>query len=201
MQILPMQYGVIYADPAWEFELRSKKGEGKSPQRHYDCMSLDELKAMRDDVLFATGPNAVCVMWATFPMLREALELLSFWGFEYVTAGAWQKVTKHGKKAFGTGYVLRGSAELFLVGKIGHPKIKNKRTRGALVTGDAPDDLRLLGISIFSALRENSRKPDEMRGLIEELFEGPYLEMFARTTRAGWDSWGNEIHKFAPEAA
>lgn len=198
--IIPGQYGLIYADPAWEFVLHSKKGEKKSPQAHYDCMSKAELEDMRDDVLFATGPNCFLVMWATFPMLLDAISLMKVWGFEYVTGGAWQKVTKHGKKAFGTGYVLRGSSELFLIGKFGAPKVKNKKTRGSLVTGDVPDDLRLMGVSLFGPLRENSRKPDEMYPVIEELFEGPYLELFARSKRQGWDSWGNQTTKFGEVA-
>lgn len=200
MGIQPCQYSVIYADPAWEFALRSPKGEEKSPQSHYQCMSMDAMKAMRDEILFATGPDCVCVMWATFPMLQEAMELMKAWGFTYCTAGAWQKVTAGGKQGFGTGYVLRSSAEIFLIGKFGSPKIKNKSTRNALVTGDVPEDLRMLGISIFSTLREHSRKPDEMRGLLQELFDGPYLELFARTKVEGWDCWGNETTKFAEVA-
>lgn len=196
MNIIPGQYGLIYLDPAWEFVLRSEKGEEKSPQAHYDCMSLDEMKAMRDDILFATGPNCVMFMWATFPMLPEALELMAHYGFVYCTGGPWQKITTHGKRAFGTGYVLRGSAECFIIGKFGNPKAQNKKTRNSLITGDVPDDLRELEITVNARLREHSRKPDEMYGILEALFNGPYLELFARNTRPGWDSWGNEVEKF-----
>jgi hypothetical protein len=38
---------VIVADPAWTWNARSVKGEGRSAKRHYGTMSLDELKAMR----------------------------------------------------------------------------------------------------------------------------------------------------------
>jgi N6-adenosine-specific RNA methylase IME4 len=44
--------------------------------------------------------------------------------------------------------------------------------------------------------REHSRKPDIMYNHIENLLEGPYIELFARTQRQGWDSWGNEVNKF-----
>ncbi len=201
LSIPPMQYGVIYADPPWKYKMYSPKGEVKGPSAQYECMNFDALRAMRDDVIFATGPDSVCVMWAIFPMLDKAIALMQEWGFRFVTGGAWQKVTEHGKQGFGQGYVFRGSAELFMIGAVGKPRIKNRSTRNALVTGDVPADLNDLGISIFSKLREHSRKPDEMRDLIEGLFDGPYLELFARTTRPGWDAWGKETDKFKPEAA
>lgn len=197
MRIPTGQYGVIYADPAWQYEMYSDKGLAKSPQAHYDCMSLDELKAMRDDVVFATAPDAVCVMWACFPMLREALGLMEHWGFTYITGGPWNKLTATGKRAFGTGYVLRGSSELFLIGRHGHPQIKNKVTRNCLFTGDLPTNLNDIGILLSCARREHSRKPDEMILLIENLFQGPYLELFSRQRRLGWDAWGNETTKFS----
>ncbi len=199
-QILPMQYSVIYADPPWKFDNFSTKGEKKNPNQHYPCMSLAELKAMRDDVLFATGPDAVCIMWATSPILPQALELMAHWGFQYKAIGPWEKITKHGKQAFGTGYIYRSAAEFFLLGTVGNPRIKSKSVRNALFTGSIPDDLRDLGISVFGGLREHSRKPDEMIPMIEDLFEGPYLELFARTRRPGWDAYGNQIDKFTEAA-
>lgn len=174
------QYGVIYTDPPWKYEMRSSKGEGRCPDRHYDCMTLDQLKAMRDEVLFRTAPNAVCVMWSTYAMLPQSLDLMATWGFTYKTGGTWNKLTAGGNPAMGTGYILRSSCEPFLIGTIGRPKTKNKGQRNVLST----------------PRREHSRKPDEMIGIIESLFDGPYLEMFARTAREGWDSWGNEVAKF-----
>lgn len=194
------QYGVIYADPAWFYEMYSEKGHDKSPHSHYGCMTMDELKALRDSIVFATAPNAVCIMWACFPMLREALELMAHWGFQYVTGGSWNKLTATGKQAFGTGYVLRSASELFLVGKHGAPRIKNRSTRNSLFTGDVPLDLREASLSVNTERREHSRKPDEMIPLIEALFDGPYLELFARQKRPGWEAWGNQTEKFAGAA-
>ncbi|PZQ46333.1 MAG: hypothetical protein DI551_05305 [Micavibrio aeruginosavorus] len=200
MQIPLRKFGVILADPAWKYDLYSPRGEAKAPQAHYECMSLEEMKGMRDDVIFATGKDCVLVMWATFAMLDQALELLHSWGFKYCTGGAWQKVTKNGKKSIGTGYVFRSSAEIFLIGTHGSPKIKNKSTRNTLITGDVPQDLKELCISVFSQVREHSRKPDEMYELIEGLFDGPYLELFARNTRKNWESCGNETEKYGEVA-
>lgn len=179
-------YGVGLADPAWDFENWSAKGVEKNASAHYDCMTLDELKALRIQIGldFAFAPDAAMVMWATFPMLRQALELLDAWGFTYVSGGAWAKMTVNGKQAFGTGYLYRSAAELWLLGTRGNPKIKSRSVRNMII----------------AERREHSRKPDQMHEDIERLFDGPYLEMFARSRRPGWDSWGNEVGKFAAES-
>ena len=78
------------------------------------------------------------------------------------------------------GYWTRSNPEMCLLATRGKPKRLNKSTRQLVV----------------SERREHSRKPDEMYGYIENMLEGPYLEMFARTTRQGWDNFGNEVSKF-----
>lgn len=196
------QYSLIYADPCWEQKMYSDKGYEKSPEMHYDTMTLDELKSMRDHVVFATAPNSVMVMWTMFHMIDQALDLMHFWGFQYKTGGPWIKRTVHGKNTFGTGYILRGSAELFLIGTHGKPKIKNRATRNLLITGEWPEDIEdIPGIIVDTQRRDHSRKPDEIIPLIENLFNGPYLELFARTERPGWSVWGNETDKFSEAAA
>ena len=102
----------------------------------------------------------------------------------------------------GTGYVLRSAAELFLIGALGAPRIKNRSTRNLLLTGEwpqRPEDID--SIIVDSLRREHSRKPDEMIPLIENLFDGPYLELFVRTQRPGWPTWGNQTDKFSEAAA
>jgi N6-adenosine-specific RNA methylase IME4 len=189
------QFGVIYADPPWAYQMYSDKGYDKSPDAHYQCMDLEAIKRL--PVMFAGAPNSVLVMWACFPMLPQALDLMAAWGFKYKTGGPWNKLTTDGRQAFGTGYVLRSASELFLIGTHGQPRIKNHSTRNVLFPGDAwPDNLRDLGVIVNTLRREHSRKPDEMYGLLEGLFDGPYLELFARTSRPGWTSWGNETGKF-----
>lgn len=179
------QFGVIYADPPWSYEMYSDKGYEKSPYAHYDCMGIDQLKALRDQIVFATAPNAVLFMWAVFPMLPQAIELMSAWGFQFKTGGAWHKKTSGGKTAFGTGYILRSASEPFLIGTHGNPKARNRSTRNL----------------IEAVTREHSRKPDETIPMIENLFDGPYLELFARTQRPGWTVWGNQTDKFTTEGA
>lgn len=153
---------------------------------------------MRDDILFATAKHAVCIMWATFALLPDALDLMRSWGFTYKTGGPWIKRAGTGNPAMGTGYVLRSASELFLIGTTGSPRIKNRGTRNVLLTGDWPTSVEQLDSVIVDTLRrEHSRKPDEMIPLIEALFDGPYLEIFARTRRPGWNVWGNQLDTFA----
>lgn len=184
------QYRLLYVDPPWQYDMWSEKGEGKSPQQHYKCMSDDELMAMRDDLLFCTAPDAVIFMWAVWPKLMFAGKLMEHWGFKYKTGGAWLKKTKHGKDGFGTGYIVRSSCEPFLIGTHGNAEILNRATRNII------EDENL----IVDTIREHSRKPDSVYGYIENLFPGAYLELFARQTKEGWDAWGNEVNKFEEAA-
>lgn len=175
----PLHYGVILADPPWEFATRSLEGQGKSPQAHYQCMDLEAIKAL--PVSHLARSDAALVMWATAPMMPQAIETVAAWGFVLKTVGAWAKQSRTGAKwAFGTGYLLRNAAEFYLLGTIGRPAIHSRSIRNLIV---AP-------------VREHSRKPDQMAGDIEALFGGPYVELFARAPRPGWDVWGNETDKF-----
>lgn len=203
MQFPPGQFGLIYIDPPWEYKMRSDKGYEKSPQKHYPCMSQDKLLALRDQILFATAPDAVLLMWTVFgadderDFIQDALNLISAYGFRRKSGGPWNKLAGTGNPAMGTGYCFRGAAELFFLATRGRPKFKNKSQRNVLFTGDVPDDLlELPEIIVNSLRREHSRKPDAMYDMIESLFYGPYLEIFARTQRPGWSCAGNETEKF-----
>ena len=176
-------YGLIYADPPWRFDLHSAAGEAKSPQAHYGCEGLEALARM--PVARLAAPDCALVMWATAPMLSHATALMEAWGFEYKTAGAWAKQSATGESwAFGTGFILRSAAEFFLIGTRGNPKVQSRSVRNLIV---AP-------------VREHSRKPDDGHAICEQLYAGPYLELFARQRRQGWDCWGNETTKFGEGA-
>ena len=175
----PLHYGALIADCPWRFSNFSAKGEAKNPVAHYDCMDLDALKAMPISQLAAS--DCALLMWATAPMLPQALAVMDAWGFTFKSAGAWAKQSSTGQKwAFGTGYCFRSAAEFFLLGTIGKPKVRSRSVRNLMV---AP-------------VREHSRKPDDQYAMVEELFAGPYAEVFSRTSRAGWDTFGNEVGKF-----
>lgn len=171
-------YDFIMSDFAWEFALRSSKGEGKSAQAQYRCMSLEQIKAL--PVLDLCAENSLHWMWATNPMLPQAIEAMKAQGFEYKTAGTWLKTTVHGKVAFGTGYILRSSNEPFIIGTRGNPKTSRSVRSG--FTGLA---------------REHSRKPEEAYRAAEILMPtARRLELYSRTNRPGWDHFGDEAGKF-----
>lgn len=102
------------------------KGYEKSPQEHYDCLTLDQLKALRDPIVFATAPHAVCIKWGNLRPAPGRPRPNGTWGFQFKTGGPWIKRTGNGNPAMGTRYVLRSAAELFLIGTLGAPRTKNK---------------------------------------------------------------------------
>lgn len=172
-------YGRILVDPPWRFLNYSAKGEAKNPIAHYDCMTLDELKALPVNHLAA--PDCAMAMWAVAPMIPEALELLDAWGFQFKSMAAWAKQSSTGQKwAFGTGYIFRSAAEFIIVGTRGAPRVRSRSVRNLIV---AP-------------VREHSRKPDDLHAMMEELYDGPGCELFGREQREGWDVWGNQVDKF-----
>jgi len=194
-------FNLIMADPPWRFELRSQAGEDKAPQAHYSCDDTAAICALPVESIAAE--NCLLWLWATNPMLPDALDVIRAWGFEYKTAGTWVKRTTRGKDAFGTGYVLRSSNEPFLIATRGNPKT-TKSTRSTVPTYD--DGFHALGdgndwptgtITIEAKLREHSRKPDEAFEAAENLMPGARrIELFSRQNRAGWSVWGNEAGKF-----
>lgn len=173
-------YGAIVVDPPWSFTTYSAKGKGRSPENHYGCMTMADIKAM--PVADLSSPDCALFLWVTDPTLPIGLEVMAAWGFTYKTvAFTWAKRTRTDAKwHLGCGYWTRANPEMCLLGTKGKP------TRLAR-------DVRQL---VVAPVREHSRKPDEIRECVERLVAGPYLEMFARERRPGWDSWGNEVGKF-----
>lgn len=177
--LLRNHYGVIYADPAWTFATRSGKGKGRSPEQHYDCMTLDEIKAL--PVADIAAKDCALLLWTIDTHLPMALEVIEAWGFTYKTKGFnWVKLNKDGSPFTGMGFWTRANPEDCLLATKGSPK------RSAM-------DVRRL---IMSPRREHSRKPDEVRDEIERLLPGPYAELFARETKPGWHTWGNQSDMF-----
>src|SRR5688572_26387984 len=108
--LTPLRYGCIIADPPWRFFNYSAAGELKNPVAHYDCVETAKLGDL--PVLQLAAPDCALFMWATAPMLPDAVALMSAWGFTFKSAGAWAKQSSTGQKwAFGTGYCFRSAAE------------------------------------------------------------------------------------------
>ena len=103
-------YGVIYADPAWTFTTRSDKGKDRSPEQHYDCMTLDDIKAL--PVRDLAAKNCVLLIWVIDTHLPMALEVIEAWGFKYKTkAFNWVKTNKDGSPFTGMGFWTRANPE------------------------------------------------------------------------------------------
>lgn len=171
------KFGVIYADPPWSFEVYSGKGKQRSADRHYDCMSLDDIKALPVPALAAE--DCALFLWSVWPEIPGALEVISAWGFTYKTAGfVYVKETRGGNGLhWGMGYWTRANTEPCLLATRGSPKRQAKDVHQVLM----------------SPVGEHSRKPEETQARIERLLPGPYLEMFGRRPMPGWSVWGNQI--------
>ncbi len=190
--LTPMKYGAILADPPWSYEMYSEKGYEKSPEAHYDTMPLDAIKAL--PVADLAGPNCYLFLWSTWPHLKQAQEVMESWGFVYVTGGSWIKRTVNWKLCFGTGYVQHSASEPYLIGKIGKPQITSKSERNVI---DAPLDIADIPDKIEAIRREHSRKPVQMREMIDRLLPRQYFtELFAREPWEDHEIWGNQTDKF-----
>lgn len=194
-------FGLIMADPPWRFDLFSDLGEEKSPQRQYDCMALADICALPVEALAAE--DCLLWLWATNPMLPQALEVMAAWGFEFRTAGTWVKRTKTGKDAMGTGYVFRSANEPILIGARGRPRIGFRSVRSTIASyhGVTEDvlDLRLecISVTIDAVRRRHSEKPEAAYAAAEKLRpDARRIELFSRTSRPGWACWGDEVGKF-----
>ena len=195
MEEIP-KYKIGYFDPPWSFEPWGDQTNSlvKSPQMHYDCMSIDEMCGLPVKELF--DDNALAACWTYDPMYPEALRLMKAWGFEYVTVlFRWLKTTEDPGQLhlfpielpsfpIATGYHTRtgGCEECWLF----------KRGNGLPVLRH---DIRR---EFYSMVREHSRKPDQVRDWIVDLYgPQPRVEFFARTRTQGWDiMFSNQADKF-----
>lgn len=173
----PFGFDLAVIDPPWHFKagMNARHAGAK-----YDLMSLDDIKAMPLRQIMAR--DSWVILWHTAPMLRQAMDVLDAWGAKFSTSGVWVKRTRNGLLAFGSGFVLRGAHEPFLIGKFGKPKVLARNVRSV----------------IEGPLREHSRKPDEAYAEFGRMVPAgaEKIEVFSRETRVGWKSFGNEAGKF-----
>lgn len=172
-------YGTILADPPWQFTNRT----GKVAPEHrrlsrYTTLTLQEIKEL--PVSIAATENAHLYLWVPNALLREGLEVMTAWGFQYKTNIIWHKIRKDGgPDGRGVGFYFRNTTEMVLFG-----------VRGRLRT--LAPGRRQVNI-IKTRKREHSRKPDELYEIVEACSPGPFLELFARSQRDNWEQWGNEL--------
>ena len=174
------KYNIIYADPPWQYKVWSRDtGLGRSADAHYDTMKKEDIQQL--PIQNICDKNCVLFLWVTYPCLLEGLELIEKWGFKYKTcAFSWIKLNKKSGTPFvGMGYYTRANNEICLLATRGKPLPRCSKSVQQVV---------------LSKIREHSRKPDEIRDRIVELFgDIPRIELFARQHAEGWDCWGNEV--------
>lgn len=178
-------------DPPWP-----ERGGGKikrGADKHYPLLStMDMARVISTSPLWTPAENAHAYCWVTDNYLREGLNLLADLGFRYVRTWVWVKLrvdvdARSAKDrsladdmAFGLGQYARGQHELLLFGVRGDgTKVRTER--------------RDIGSVILGPRGRHSAKPPAVYELIEARSRGPYAEFFARSTRPGWSSWGNEV--------
>lgn len=199
-------YSTIVADPPWGYEGRTAPWRSTS-EASYSLMTLGEIMAL--PVADLAAPNAHLYLWAVLPMMAEAYRVIDAWGFTADTALTWCK------PGVGLGAGYRGNTEHLIVARRGWSSVNptcaacGGRARGARKCGcDAPV-WRVKGQPIEGAMEQrrpfattadgtwytaprgpHSAKPPLFADLIERMSPGPYLELFARSPRLGWDAWG-----------
>lgn len=176
-----MKHQLLLLDPPWAYRNAGVQGAAEG---EYPTMTVEDLRAL--PVGDAAAADAVLLLWATLPCLPDAMSLFAAYGFAYVTGFPWVKL--HGdpqrnlwgeyeyKPQYGTGFWVRGCAELVLLGK-----------RGKATPADMGDFC-----GIVSENFHHSRKPANLYDYAEAQ-PGPYLEIFGRRTRPGWTTLGNDI--------
>ncbi|MFT7722645.1 MAG: MT-A70 family methyltransferase [Roseateles sp.] len=180
------RFATILADPPWQFQNRT----GKVAPEHrrlsrYGTMELAEIMGLPVSQL--TQDTAHLYLWVPNALLPEGLRVLEAWGFQYKSNLVWHKVRKDGgSDGRGVGFYFRNVTELVLFGVKG----KNART---LAPGRSQVNL------LATQKREHSRKPDEFYPIVEACSPGPFLELFARGARPGWDVWGNQSDDYFPD--
>lgn len=163
---LPLTFHTILADPPWDVLQRS----GRGAHRHYSLMTVDDIAALPISGL--ASANAHLWLWVTNATLFAGQAVMEAWGFTYRSCLTWVKPGL----GLGSSY-LRNNTEHLLFG----------------TKGKAPILYRSQPTWLFAPKQDHSHKPEEQYAVIERCSPGPYLELFARRKRPGWQVWGNEV--------
>lgn len=170
------KFQVIYADPPWEL---GGSGSELAVENHYETQTLEEIKQLP----VPAADDSVLFLWVVSSKLREGLETMEAWGYEYLTNITWAKNKQ------GLGRYVRTQHELLLIGK-----------RGKIPVPEAADRPS----SVIHAPRgAHSVKPDEAYEAIERMFPTltKRIELYARRPRKGWRNWGKEAPDSLKELA
>ena len=134
----------------------------------YPTMPVSEIAAM--PVSGVAGKDAHLYLWTTQLFLRDAYTVLDAWGFKQGAILVWSKPAKG---VCGT-YVC--SVEFCIFARRGSLEAKRRQ----------------IGTCYQWPRSHHSAKPEAFQDMVESVSPGPYLELFARRTRLGWATWGNQ---------
>lgn len=177
MPIPLKKYDLVYIDPPWSYN--KKVGEGIADDI-YQTMELEEIKSL--PIYNLLKENGVVYMWATFPMLKEAFEVINAWNLDYVTVGFnWVKLNDNWTPWFGIGHHTKSNGEICLLLRKG---------KGLIIQDNTISQM------IMTKKDSHSKKPYICYAHLERLYgDIDKIELFARHKRAGWDVWGMEAPK------
>jgi N6-adenosine-specific RNA methylase IME4 len=166
-------FRVVVADPPWSFGDKLP-GASRGAERNYVVMSVADICKF---TLPPIADDAYLFLWRVASQVEQAYAVVRAWGFVPKTELVWRKLTSTGLVHFGMGRTLRASHETCIVAARGRPRPKSRSVRTIF---DAP-------------VGRHSQKPEVFFDLIEQVADGPYLELFARRIRPRWTCLGNEV--------
>jgi len=210
-----MKYRVIVADPPWAFGdllAHSPTSVKRGAAAQYATLTTAELAALQVGTL--AQDDALIALWCPATLIPDGLHVLAGWGFDFKQVWIWAKTRKPkglgdwlgqmadkvadtpgtarfpdlwmpDGMAFGMGRLARSCKELLLVG-----------TRGSIYQHLRTKSERDL---VFAPATKHSVKPEALQDKLERMLPGPYLELFARRDRPGWDCCGLECPSTAGE--
>ncbi|MCZ6606570.1 MAG: MT-A70 family methyltransferase [Alphaproteobacteria bacterium] len=163
------RWPVLLGDPPW----RSNQPTSEwAAEQHYPTLLTAEICAL--PVSGIAADDAVLYLWTTIATMEQAIQVINAWGFEYRSNIVWDK------GSIGLGALVRNRHEHLLIGLRGNLSPPAPADRPASV--------------VFAPRAKHSAKPNEFYEIIEKAYPTmPKIELFARTPRAGWAAWGNEI--------
>lgn len=170
-------FGTLAADPPWDFDNKASRGAAAN---HYPSMTVDEICTLRvlgRPVRDLVAQQSHCYLWVTAAHLFSGERVLNAWGFEYKLSIPWVKTKSPPSLQIGLGNWYRHAHELCLFG----------------VRGKAKARVKNIPTVLFAPRGRHSAKPPELQARAERLSPGPYLELFSRSPRPGWESWGLEV--------
>lgn len=162
------RFSTIYADPPWKYD---NQGTRAATDNHYPTMTIEQIAA--EPIAQVASDNCHLHIWTTNAFLPAAFTIIEAWGFVYKSMFVWVKPT------LGIGNYWRVSHELLLFATKGNTPFRDRGQRSWI-------ELDRKG---------HSRKPEEIRTLVEHVSPAQYLELYGRIIpdNPAWTVYGNQL--------